>query len=92
MPVQPVEVGAAVEILLEHATGSRQEPLTEVAGPRVERLPALAREFADHYFDDQRIVAVPASAALAAGLLLPGPDVVVAGRTFRDWLHTHARE
>ena len=78
-------------MLLAHATDARQESLTEVAGPRVERLPALAREFADYYFDDQLIVTVPASPALSGGLLLPSPDAVVVGRPFRDWLHTHAR-
>jgi uncharacterized protein YbjT (DUF2867 family) len=92
MPVQPVEVSAVVDVLLAHATGARAESLSEVAGPRVERLPALAREFADHYFDDQQIVTVPASPALAGGLLLPGPDALIVGRSFREWLRTHARE
>ncbi len=91
MPVQPVELSAVADLLIDLATGRRDEPLLEVAGPRVEGLVDLAREFSDYYFDDQEIRSVPASKALTEGLLIPGPDAVIAGRSFHEWLHSHAR-
>lgn len=91
MPVQPVELSTVADLLIDLATGQRDEPLLEVAGPRVERLVDLAREFSDYYFDDQEIRTVPASPALAAGLLIPGPNAVIAGGSFHQWLHSHAR-
>lgn len=91
IPVQPVELSAVVDVLLDVATGRREEPLLEVAGPRVERLVDLAHEFSDYYFDDQQIRPMPASRALTEGLLIPRPDAIIAGRSFHEWLHTHPR-
>lgn len=91
MPVQPVELSTVADLLIDLATGRRDEPLLEVAGPRVERLVDLAREFSEYYSDDQEIRPVPASPALAAGLLIPGPDAVIAGGSFHQWLHRRAR-
>ncbi len=91
MPVQPVEPATAVDLLIDLATGGRTEPVLEVAGPRVERLVEIAREFADYYFEDQEIRSVPASKALTEGLLIPGPSALIGGCTFHEWLHSHAR-
>lgn len=91
MPVQPVELSAVADLLLDVATSRRDEPLLEIAGPRVEGLVDLAHEFADYYFDDQQIRPVPASKALADGLLIPHENAIIAGRSFHEWLHTHAR-
>lgn len=91
MPVQPVEPSAVADVLIDLATGRRIEPFLEIAGPRVEGLVELAREFSDYYFDDQEIRSVPASKALTQGLLIPGPRAMTAGRSFHQWLHGHAR-
>lgn len=91
MPVQPVDPSAVADLLIDLATGRRHEPALEIAGPRVEGLVDLAREFSDYYFDDQEIRSVPASKALTEGLLIPGPGAIIAGRSFHQWLHSHAR-
>ena len=91
MPVQPVEPSAVADLLADVATGRRDEPFLEIAGPRVEGLVDLAREFSEYYFDDQQIRSVPTSRVLTDGLLLPGPDAIIAGRSFHQWLHSHPR-
>lgn len=91
LPIQPVDVSVAVDLLLALATGERHDALIEVAGPRRERLVDLAREFAAYYFDDLEVEAVTPSPSLAAGRLLPGDRAVLGGPTFHDWLHGHPR-
>lgn len=63
----------------------------EVAGPRPETLPALAERLVAHRGEALRIQEVDdpadaATAAMAAGGLLPGPDALLAGPTFEEWL------
>jgi hypothetical protein len=91
MPVQPVELAAVTDLLIDLATGRRSEPTLEIAGPQVRGLVELAREFSDYYFDDQEIRSVRASKALTEGLLIPGPGAIIAGRSFHEWLHSHPR-
>jgi uncharacterized protein YbjT (DUF2867 family) len=63
----------------------------EVAGPRPETLAGLAERLVAHRGDALRIEVVsapadPATAGMADGGLLPGPDAVLAGPTFEEWL------
>jgi uncharacterized protein YbjT (DUF2867 family) len=85
MPVQPVDVPEVVRVLLAVATGDLDEPVVEVAGPRVERFADLAAAFAARDHDGLRVERVRPGAVLAGGVLLPGPDAVIAGPAFEEW-------
>jgi uncharacterized protein YbjT (DUF2867 family) len=85
MPVQPVDVPDVVRVLLAVATGELDDPVVEVAGPRVERFPDLAAAFAARDHEDLRVEPVPVGETLAGGALLPGPGAVIAGPAFDEW-------
>ena len=85
MPVQPVDVALVTEVLLGVAVGNRERPMIEVAGPKVERLAALASRFAELDADGPVVEPVPPPAVIEAGALLPGPDAVIGGSTFEEW-------
>jgi len=64
----------------------------EIAGPREEYLPDLARLVADRRGDQVKIEAVsnpadPDDALNSNGGLLPGPHATLAGPTFAEWLN-----
>lgn len=85
MPVQPVDVPEVVRVLLAVATGSLDDPVVEVAGPKVERFSDLAAAFAARDHEGLRVEPVPVGGALADGALLPGPGAVIAGPAFDEW-------
>ena len=85
MPVQPVDVPEVVRVLLAVATGDLDDPVVEVAGPRVERFSDLAAAFAARDHEGLRVEPVAVGGALADGALLPGPDAIIAGPPFDDW-------
>lgn len=89
--IQPLTVAAMVEVLLDVAGGARDGDLIEVAGPRTEHLAAMSTAFARHEGDNVRVVAGPVGGAVRDGILLPGPDAVLVGPTFDEWLAAHAR-
>jgi hypothetical protein len=65
--------------------------MTEVAGPRAERLADVARLLIAHRGEAVLVETVtdssdPDQRLYAEGALLPGPDAVLAGPTFEDWL------
>jgi uncharacterized protein YbjT (DUF2867 family) len=67
------------------------EPILEIAGPREERLADAAALLMAERGDPVRIEAAtdptdPDAALYADGALLPGPDAVLAGPTFEQWL------
>jgi uncharacterized protein YbjT (DUF2867 family) len=83
---------AIVELATENrpvrATG--QGPIWEIAGPREERLADAARRLAAHHGDPVRVEEVDAPDPLFEnGGSLPGPDAVLAGPTFDEWLGAH---
>ena len=84
--IQPLAVAAMVQVVLDVATGARDGDLVEVAGPRTEQLAAMSTAFAHHQGDDVQIVAAPAGKPVRDGILLPGPDAVLVGPTFDEWL------
>jgi dTDP-4-dehydrorhamnose reductase len=85
MPVQPVDVPEVVRVLLAVATGSLDAAVVEVAGPRVERFSDLAAAFAARDHGGLRVEPVPTGDVLAGGVLLPGPDAIIAGPSFGEW-------
>ena len=85
MPVQPVDVPEVVRVLLAVAAGDLDDPVVEVAGPRVERFSDLAAAFAARDHEGLRVEPVKVGGALADGVLLPGPGAVIAGPAFDDW-------
>jgi|GEM_PF-3073008 len=84
--IQPLAVAAMVEVLLDVATGARDGALVEVAGPRPEQLAAMSTAFARHQGDDVQVIAGPVGDAVRDGILLPGPDAVLIGPAFDEWL------
>jgi uncharacterized protein YbjT (DUF2867 family) len=65
--------------------------LPEVAGPREERLPEAARLLVARRGDSLRIKvgsdpSDPYSSVYESGALLPGPDALLAGPTYAEWL------
>jgi uncharacterized protein YbjT (DUF2867 family) len=94
MRTQPVAARTVAEALAELTNGSRPAPETtipEIAGPREESLVDVARLLVARRGDSVRIEVVsdpddPEQALYASGALLPGPDAVLAGPTFEQWL------
>ncbi len=86
MPMQPVALAEVTRRLLEMATESSDAPLVELAGPRLERLPELVTRLVAAGGEELRVEAVAVSDAVRGGALLPGPDAVIAGPDFDEWL------
>lgn len=101
MRTQLVAARTVAEALAELANGSTPAAETsgatipEIAGPREERLVDVAKLLVARRGDSVRIEAVsdpddPEQALYASGALLPGPDAVLAGPTFEQWLDSGA--
>jgi uncharacterized protein YbjT (DUF2867 family) len=96
MRTQPVAARTVAEALADLANGSAPAPETsipEIAGPREESLVEVAKLVASRRGDSVRIEGVsdlddPEQALYASGALLPGPDAVLAGPTFEQWLES----
>jgi len=97
MRTQLVAARTVAEALAELADGSTPAPETlaatipEIAGPREGRLVDVAKLLVARRGDSVRIEAVsdpddPEQALYASGALLPGPDAILAGPTFEQWL------
>jgi uncharacterized protein YbjT (DUF2867 family) len=95
MRIQPVAARAVAEVLsdLATATGSRPSgpPFPEVAGPREESMAEIATRFAERRGHPAKVEAVtdlsdPDHELNENGALLPGPDAILAGPTFEEWL------
>jgi uncharacterized protein YbjT (DUF2867 family) len=91
MQTQLVAARSVAEALADLATGVTDAQLSEIAGPRAERLVEMARLLASRN-GGARVEEVPVdrddpdSVLLADGGLLPGPDAIIAGPTFEEWL------
>ena len=73
------------------ASGSREKPIREIAGPREESLVEMARLLAARRGDPVRVEEVsdvddPDREVFENGGLLPGPEATLAGPTFEAWL------
>lgn len=103
MPVQLVAARSVAEVLADVATAADFAPdqgapgsrFLEVAGPREESLVAAAELLASRRGAPPKIEAVnnpddPDLVLSAQGALLPGPDAILAGPTFEEWLDTNS--
>jgi uncharacterized protein YbjT (DUF2867 family) len=95
MRTQAVAARTVAEALADLANGSAPAPegaaIPEIAGPREESLVDMAKLVAARRGDSMQIQGVsdpddPEQALFASGALLPGPDAVLAGPTFEQWL------
>ncbi len=99
MRTQLVAARAVAEALADLATGPDSAPapgspgalIPEIAGPREESLVDVARLLAARRGDPVRIEGVsnpadPDGELYETGALLPGPDAILAGPTFEEWL------
>ncbi len=73
------------------ATGSSGVPIPEIAGPREEGLVEMAKLLVARLGDPVRIEgasnpADPDRDVYETGALLPGPDAILTGPTFEEWL------
>jgi uncharacterized protein YbjT (DUF2867 family) len=96
MRTQLVAARTVAEALADLVNGPEPAPETsipEIAGPREESLVEMAKLVAARRGDSVRIEGVsdpddPEQALFASGALLPGPNAVLAGPTFEQWLST----
>jgi uncharacterized protein YbjT (DUF2867 family) len=95
MRTQLVAARSVAEALADLATGpdpaTTPAPIVEIAGPRVEDLVAMATVLAAKRGRPLKVEGVtdkddPDAELMAAGALLPGPDAIIAGPTFEEWL------
>jgi uncharacterized protein YbjT (DUF2867 family) len=98
MRSQPVAARTVGQLLADVATDpawaaapSSAAPTLEIAGPQEEDSVELAKRFVARRGDDVRIEEVsdpndPDSVLNQTGALLPGPDAILAGPTFEEWL------
>jgi uncharacterized protein YbjT (DUF2867 family) len=96
MRTQLVAARAVAEVLADLATAdapafAATPPIQEIAGPREESLMDAAALLAARRGDPVRVEGVrdpadPNGDVFESGALLPGPDAVLAGPTFEEWL------
>jgi uncharacterized protein YbjT (DUF2867 family) len=105
MRTQLVAARTVAETLADLATGRGPAPasgangasILEIAGPREENLVEAARLLAAHRGEMVRIDGVsnpddPDGALYESGALLPGPQAILAGPTFEEWLGSETAE
>ena len=93
MRTQLVAARAVAEELAGLAADGRFAPgqISEIAGPREERLADMAKLLVARRGDPVWVEVSdrdPATELYEAGALLPGPDATLAGPTFEEWLAT----
>ena len=59
---------------------------TDLAGPQQERLVDQVRELVRRSGEDVEVVAIDAPPSMAGGSMLPGPEALVRGPSFAEWL------
>jgi uncharacterized protein YbjT (DUF2867 family) len=90
---QPVAAREVGDLLAQLAVGA-PVPMTELAGPREERMADLLRQVIAARGERRRVleIRVPGATgrAMAAGGGLPGPGVTLGRQTFAGWLRSQA--
>jgi uncharacterized protein YbjT (DUF2867 family) len=94
MRTQPVAARNVADALADLVDGAGPDgaAISEVAGPREERLSEVAKLLLARRGDRSRIEEVsnpedPLTEIFESGDLLPGPDATLAGPTFEEWLN-----
>jgi uncharacterized protein YbjT (DUF2867 family) len=93
MQTQLVAARAAAEVVVDVALADDAPAITNVGGPRPERLVEVARLKAAHDGEDLRVEEAPAPAdaeLYESGGVLPGPEARLVGPTYEEWLNTAA--
>jgi uncharacterized protein YbjT (DUF2867 family) len=85
VPTQPVDTAEITRLLLELATSERAVD-TELAGPRVEELVDQVRRLIELRGEDLVVEAVAAPESMRQGSMLPGPNALIRGPSWEDWL------
>ncbi|SFC76217.1 Uncharacterized conserved protein YbjT, contains NAD(P)-binding and DUF2867 domains [Nocardioides terrae] len=85
VPLQPVASAEIARLLVELATADTAAD-TDLAGPQQESLVDLVRRLVELRGEGLEVEAVPAPASMAGGSMLPGPDAVVRGPRWEDWV------
>jgi uncharacterized protein YbjT (DUF2867 family) len=85
VPTQPVDTAEIARLLLELATSDRAVD-TELAGPRVEELVDQVRRLVELRGEDLVVEAVAAPESMRQGSMLPGPNALIRGPSWEDWL------
>lgn len=88
---QLVAARTVAEKLADLATATDAAPMTEIAGPRAEDIVTVATLLAASRGTPAKVEGVsdtgdPDTALMVSGALLPGPDAILAGPTFEEWL------
>ncbi|WP_282857568.1 SDR family oxidoreductase [Pseudoclavibacter helvolus] len=86
MKSQPVAVAEIAKHLVRLADGRIDASLVELAGPEAGELTDFVRRVAAAKGVDVEVTGVRASASMADGACLPGPDAIIAGPGFSEWL------
>ena len=90
MQSQPIAAREVAERLVELAEGEPAGRVPDLAGPRVERIAAMARRWAGAAGEPGRVVEVPLPGAygraMREGALLPPPGSQLGVQTFDEWL------
>lgn len=93
--VQPVAAATVAERIVDLAEGAASGRATDIAGPHEESLPEMIRALRRH--QDARGPVVPVSLpggqmkGMREGLALPGPDALLLGPRFDEWLAAQPR-
>jgi uncharacterized protein YbjT (DUF2867 family) len=91
MRTQLVAAKTVAEALVEMALGATDGPISEIAGPRAERLVEMAQLLAAKrgtpaHVEEASDPDDPDRELFATDGLLPGPHATLAGPTFEEWL------
>jgi uncharacterized protein YbjT (DUF2867 family) len=96
MRIQPIAARAVAEALADLATAPAPERFSEVAAPLEESLVEMASLLAERRGYPSKIKGVTGTAGPDRelnenGALLPGPDAILAGPTFEEWLNVNVK-
>jgi uncharacterized protein YbjT (DUF2867 family) len=87
VPTQPVASAQIATLLVELATADSAVD-TDLAGPQREDLVDQVRRLVALRGEELEVVAIAGPPSMAGGSMLPGPDAVIRGPKWEDWLAT----